>query len=182
MKFANYNDPTHREFCKKFINNPYDFEESKHIRTLKNGLQQAIKSSSISDYTLGDLFVFGAFPTNYKTSVFHLHGRIDDPENMVITLKDYNNLYLKSSEKRKTFEEARQAVFTGSDILFIGMGMKENDIMMPLREFSNRYRESGFENGKIYALLYSSIGKEYKKDNNAKAQNFIDTMVFILYS
>lgn len=167
--FANRKDSSHKEFC-EFIAGPISNKPVVRERELKNGLQQAIRTSTISEDNLGDLFTFGAFPSNFQSSVFHLHGRVDDPENMIITQLDYERLYLKSTLQRRSFEEARHAVFNGSDIIFIGCGMNEADVLAPLRDFTAQHRQLDEVPGRVYALLLSNTSKSYRSENIGFAQ------------
>ena len=167
---ANKDDESHKEFC-EFLNFPVNRSAPLQERELRNGLQQAIRTSSIGKDNLGDLFTFGAFSTAFRTSVFHLHGRVDDPKNMIITQLDYERLYLQSSNQRRSFEEARHAVFNGGDILFVGSGMKETDVMAPLKDFTASHRKLDDAPGRVYALILSSIDRDnWKAENTGQAQ------------
>lgn len=168
--YANHNDEKHQPFL-NFLQKPVDDKtpiKSKH--DLDNGLQQAVRSATIGESNLGDLFTFGAFPANFDSLVFHLHGRVDDPENMVITQLDYERLYLNSTNLQRSFEEARHAVFNGSDILFVGTGLNESDVIAPLRDFTARHRQMDDVTGQVYALLPSSTSKRYRGENIGLAQ------------
>ncbi|PID45179.1 MAG: hypothetical protein CSB47_09945 [Proteobacteria bacterium] len=164
-RYANHQDTGHREFL-DFLQQPVNknsVKQSKH--DLSNGLKRAVRSSTIGEGNLGDLFTFGAFPGNFDALVFHLHGRVDDPDNMVITQLDYERLYLSSTNLRRSFEEARHAVFNGSDILFVGTGFNESDVIAPLRDFTARHRQMDDVSGCVYALLLSSTSKRFKGEN-----------------
>ncbi|MEZ5537955.1 MAG: SIR2 family protein [Thiolinea sp.] len=169
VHYANKNDKSHKEFI-NFIENPNetpknsDYLNFKRI-DLKNGMQQSIRTSTINGKNLGELYSFGVFSRNFQSNVFHLHGRIDDPENMILTLKDYQRLYLKTGEQRKTFEEARYAIFSGSDIIFIGLGLSESDIMIPIREFSIQNSDISISRGTMYALIFSSTEENHEAEN-----------------
>ena len=167
---ANEDDESHKEFC-EFLNSPVNMDIPLQERELRNGLQQAIRTSSIGKDNLGDLFTFGAFSSAFQASVFHLHGRVDDPKNMIITQLDYERLYLQSSNQRRSFEEARHAVFNGGDILFVGSGMKEADIMAPLKDFTASHRKLDDAPGRVYALILSSIDRDsWEAENTGQAQ------------
>ena len=166
---ANSLDNSHKNFC-EFLKNPVTHRPIAQERELKNGLQRALRTSSISQNNLGDLFNFGAFSNAFDTSVFHLHGRVDDPENMIITQLDYERLYLQSSNQRRSFEEARHTVFNGADILFIGSGMRETDILAPLRDFTANHRKLDDAPSRLYALIVSSTHKDnWRAENTGQA-------------
>ena len=128
-----------------------DFERGRAV-TLEGASGRVIRSTTSRKETLADLFSFGAFPTNYDASVHHLHGRIDDPENMIVTPGDYQRIYYGASDQKKTFDEARHAVFTGSDIFVLGMGTKEHDVLEPLRDFLELESERSDAHGKVYYI------------------------------
>lgn len=122
----------YKEF-EEFLSNPINSTKGITLgrgeaTTIESGSGRKIRSTSSRSDSLADLFAFGAFPTNYDTDVHHLHGRIDDPKNLVITPKDYQKVYYGNSDQKRSFEEARHAVFTGSDVLLYGMGT-EPDVL-----------------------------------------------------
>ncbi|WP_299377786.1 SIR2 family protein [uncultured Tateyamaria sp.] len=122
---------------------------------------RVVRSSSSRRETLADLFSFGAFPTNYDASVHHLHGRIDDPKNMIVTPKDYQRIYYGASDQKKSFDEARHAVFTGSDILVLGMGTSEHDVLKPLRDFLELEADRRDAYGNVYYITATEFsGKQ----------------------
>ncbi len=148
--------------------------------TLESPSGRVIRSSSSRKETLADLFSFGAFPTNYDASVHHLHGRIDDPENMIITPKDYQRIYYGASDQKKSFDEARHAVFTGSDVLVLGMGTSEQDVLKPLRDFLELETDRRDSYGNVYYITAAefsgkdpSLSKAFanaQRDAKAKTQ------------
>lgn len=153
---------THNEFeafvqqRKKFFK-PGEVDKRGRAVTLESPSGRVIRSSSSRKETLADLFSFGAFPTNYDATVHHLHGRVDDPNNMIITPKDYQSIYYGESEQKKSFDEARHAVFTGSDLLVVGMGAKENDVLKPLRDFLELEADRRDAHGKVYYLTQTEF-------------------------
>lgn len=77
-------------------------------------------------------------------AVFHLHGRATKNDSLVVTERDYMNLYLRQDEFRETTNEAISLAFGSKPILFLGLGMGEADLLRPLRQFiSNRDRIMG---------------------------------------
>ncbi len=135
--------------------------------SLRSPSGRVIRSTSSRSDTLADLFSFGAFPTNYDATVHHLHGRLDDPENMIVTPKDYQRIYYGASDQKKSFDEARHAVFTGSDILVLGLGSTENDVLKPLRDFLELEEDRRDAHGKVYYVTSAEISG--KEDSFAKA-------------
>ncbi|MGX9354163.1 SIR2 family protein [Roseobacteraceae bacterium S113] len=146
------------EFFRDFVNQvnfkneegaEYDQGPGRAV-SLKSPSGRIIRSTSSRADTLADLFSFGAFPTNFDAAVHHLHGRIDDPDNMIVTAKDKQRVYYGNSEQKKSFDEARHAVFTGSDIFVLGLGTSEHDVLKPLRDFMELETDRRDAYGKVY--------------------------------
>jgi len=157
------------QFFLEFINQDDNFDNSEASKyesgkgravTLSSASGRVLRSTSSRAETLADLFAFGAFPTNYDASVHHLHGRVDDSKNMIVTPSDYQHIYYGRSDQKKSFDEARHAVFTGSDLLVIGMGDKEADVLKPLRDFLELETDRKDAYGKVYYLTKSNLGGE----------------------
>lgn len=78
-------------------------------------------------------------------AVFHLHGRATRDEPLVITERNYMNLYLWEDEYRDTVNEGITMAFSSAPLIFLGLGMREADLLRPLRQFmSNRDRTIGY--------------------------------------
>lgn len=137
----------------------YDQEAGRSV-SLASPSGRIIRSTSSREETLADLFSFGAFPTNFDATVHHLHGRVDDPKNMIMTPKDYQRVYYSKSDQKKSFDEARHAVFTGSDIFVIGVGDTEYDVLEPLRDFLELEADRRDTYGKVYYVTSSSVTGE----------------------
>lgn len=91
-------------------------------------------------------------------SVYHLHGRATKKESLVITERDYMELYLTQDKHRSTVDEGIYMAFSSSTLLFLGLGMGETDLLRPLRQFiSNRDRAVGYTS---IALLPADRGIE----------------------
>lgn len=154
------------DFFRSFLNNlehkdneliqEYDRGPGRAVY-LKSASGRVLRSTSSRKETLADLFAFGAFPTNYETSVHHLHGRVDDATNMIVTSHDYQTIYYGQNEQKKSFDEARHAVFTGSDVLVLGMGHSETDVLKPLRDFLELESNRREAHGMVYYLTSSKL-------------------------
>ena len=90
-----------------------------------------------------DLLTFSLNHAEADAGVFHLHGRATTSSKLVITERDYMNLYLRDDAYRDTSDEAIRVAFSASPVLFVGLGMKEADVLRPLRQFmSDRSRDN----------------------------------------
>ncbi len=81
------------------------------------------------------LFEFAIGSPDSAWHIMHLHGRISDPETLVLSYSDYNRQYRQSSITKLPFEHAMRVLFAGNPILFVGMGMREEEILAALRQF-----------------------------------------------
>ncbi len=86
------------------------------------------------DHT-ADLLSFTLNLEGNDGSVFHLHGLATADSDIVLTERDYMNLYLKSDDRRDMVNEAIDLAFSANPVLFLGIGMTEDDVMRPLRQF-----------------------------------------------
>lgn len=69
------------------------------------------------------------------THIFHLHGRADQPEQMILSYRDYDRLYRRRGLGKVPFEHALRILFAGNPILFVGLGMDEPELNKTLEEF-----------------------------------------------
>ena len=66
--------------------------------------------------------------------VFHCHGRFDDPGSIVATELDYQRWYLaEEGEAASGFLQTFDLLFNSNPILFVGFGVRDEDLMRPLR-------------------------------------------------
>lgn len=118
-----------------------------------DGTSRSVLSVSMSGDNISDLVNFALHPRQFVGQVVHLHGRFDKPEDMVLTDEDYRQTYMRSDENALCFEEALSALHTGNDILFVGSGMREADILRPLRQFISQDKSPDFAQRHVFAML-----------------------------
>lgn len=73
-------------------------------------------------------------PENDK-HIFHLHGRADQPKELILSYRDYDRLYRRRSPAKLPFEHALRILFAGNPVLFVGLGMSEPELNKTLSEF-----------------------------------------------
>lgn len=137
-----------------------DFERARDVPRrveYSDGTSRSVLSVSMSGENIADLVNFSVQPRQFMGQVVHLHGRYDKPQDMVLTDEDYRRTYLKSDEQAQTFEEALSALLTGNDILFVGSGMREADILRPLRQFISQDKTPDFAKRFVFALLENKV-------------------------
>ena len=100
-----------------------------------DGIGTALWDTCFDPTRASDLVTFATDTAGSAASVFHLHGRatLDDP--LVITERNYMEMYIKTDERREMINEGITMAFSASHILFIGLGMEEADVLRPLRQF-----------------------------------------------
>ncbi|RVT85904.1 hypothetical protein DXV76_09210 [Rhodobacteraceae bacterium CCMM004] len=92
-----------------------------------------------------ELVAFSLDQHRSDAGVFHLHGRASSDDKLIITERDYMNLYLWEDEHRDTVDEGITMAFSSAPLVFFGLGMSEADLLRPLRQFmSNRDRIIGY--------------------------------------
>ncbi|MDA4844746.1 SIR2 family protein [Hoeflea poritis] len=103
-----------------------------------------LKDDAFEPRQASELVAFSVDQDNADAAVFHLHGRATRDSNLVITERNYMDLYLRNDKNRDTVNESIRVAFSANPLLFIGLGMNEADLMRPFREFmSNRDRQLG---------------------------------------
>lgn len=81
------------------------------------------------------LALFAAAAPGYEARVFHCHGTVDDPRTMIVTERDYQRAYLSPAPASRAYRDAMQLLFSASPVIFLGLGLEEQDLLRPLREW-----------------------------------------------
>jgi tetratricopeptide (TPR) repeat protein len=72
-----------------------------------------------------------------KHMVFHCHGRFDEPQSIVATEGDYKKWYLGRDDVASTsFQQSVELLLGSNPLLFIGYGLRDEDLLRPLRQLS----------------------------------------------
>lgn len=121
------------------------------------------------------LLQFAVASPDFERGVFHIHGKVPlpsgkkshqgknssnqdhdpnkEPPLLVVTEGDYQRTYLQNLDSNyQTYREALKIVFEGNPILFLGLGMKEIDLLRPLRQFVSERARSAYERP-LFALF-----------------------------
>lgn len=110
-----------------------------------DGIGRVLFDQAFEREKASDMVRFSMGQGNESAAVFHLHGRATEGERLVITERDYMNLYLLEDQHRETVHEGITMAFSSAPLLFLGLGMSETDLLRPLRQFmSNEDRTSGY--------------------------------------
>ena len=114
---------------------------------------------------LADMLSFSLDLSGDEASVFHLHGPATRNAEMVLTERDYMDLYLRTDEYRETVDEAIDLAISSNPIMFVGLGMSEDDVLRPLRQFVSN-QERHWDRTTI-ALLGSTKGPEVERTQSS---------------
>lgn len=132
---------------RRFLTFNYDFEierllEDREYRRARdsNRLRSDGMGGRVSDHSFDreradDLFGFALDVDDVDASVYHLHGRATRHERLVVTERDYQELYIRNDNHRETVDEAIRTAFAADPIMLVGLGMTEADVLHTLRQF-----------------------------------------------
>ncbi|MEE2566754.1 SIR2 family protein [Hyphobacterium marinum] len=116
------------------------------------------RSSVLQPGTAAELIEFAAGNSELYADIFHLHGRADAPQHMVLGDTDYNATYMNTDASRRVLDEALNVVFEGNSVLFVGSGLSEADLLRPLRQFvTKRGRDTARP---VFALMPAMKNKQ----------------------
>lgn len=134
----------HTGFSRHSLSKPNNaaIDATRSLVEVRNSLGDIAKSFTFNSKEPSSLFEFGAGTSGINWEIFHLHGGARDPSSLVVTEGDYQRTYLGNVQTRQVFDEALDLLFSGNPILFVGWGMREADILRPLREFVSNYKSS----------------------------------------
>ncbi|MCI4665902.1 MAG: SIR2 family protein [Neomegalonema sp.] len=118
-----------------------------------NGASDSLSSLHLEMNEPSDLFSFALQGKRKGSTIAHLHGRLDAVESIVISRKDYTKFYLKDAEARRSFDEAMRTLFGGNSVLFIGVGMTEDEILRPLEQFLTDAHQDQQSGRHAFALM-----------------------------
>jgi len=82
-----------------------------------------------------ELIEFAVRTPEIHTDILHLHGRCRKGDPVVVTEDDYQKYYHRQDGPRQTVQDSLDVIFGGNPIIFIGVGLNEEDVMRPLRRF-----------------------------------------------
>lgn len=139
----------------RFITTNYDLDLERLLCDLgfKSGIRQAgttveppgtvtrtalgaeARDAIFSPERATEMIDFSLHGPDHAIDVVHLHGRVTQPDSMLITDDDYLRQYLQRGAQSDLAEHAISLAFTSNPMVFIGSGVSEDDILRPLRQF-----------------------------------------------
>lgn len=152
-RFATFNYDLEIEAMLEDLDYPYNEltgVDGEAVHDTQSRLGSSARSISLSPLNTSELIALAAMPSSDDAMIVHMHGSVAKPEDMVVTHREYNALYIDDYPGHKSFDDARKLMFGGNAILYVGVGLSEEDLMRPLR-----YLASALPDRPIYALIPS---------------------------
>lgn len=100
-----------------------------------DGVGGVLRDASFQRDRAADLFSFSFDDARSDAEVYHLHGHATEDSPLVVTERDYMDLYLRNDRYRDVVNEAIESAFSSNPLLLVGLGLKEADVLRPLRQF-----------------------------------------------
>jgi hypothetical protein len=145
------------------------------VRLSQSRSGSSARSISLSIDNASELIGVAVGSRSEDAVIVHLHGAASNPEDMVVTPSDYNALYIHDYPEHDSFEDARMLMFGGNAILYVGVGLSEEDLMRPLR-----YLASALPDRPIYALVPSLHSKARNRAfvHSVKASYGVNAIIY----
>ena len=96
-------------------------------------------------------------------NIIHLHGSINNPDDMIVSNEDYINRYGNESPIKDLIRPFLKMIFCDYVILFIGYGLEEFEILQYLFNEDSKENESDINNKRY--LLLDCFADDYMKIN-----------------
>ena len=110
-----------------------------------------IHSISVDSENVEALALFAVGAPGYDIGVFHCHGSIENYKSMIVTEKDYQNIYLREAQGSQSYQEFLDIALSSNAVIFFGVGMNETDLLRPLRRHVSNYANA--RHRPLFALM-----------------------------
>ena len=94
-----------------------------------------VTSDIVTKEDSAQLIEFALSSPDLQSRILHMHGRVDHPESLLVTRRDYRDRYWQSGFAKLPFEYGMRLIFAGNPIFFVGIGGTEADVMRVLEQF-----------------------------------------------
>jgi len=110
-----------------------------------------------------------------QNMVWHLHGKIDNPEHMVLTPESYHRLYQEEAESHYTAALQKLKELVGGKILlFIGCSMSDVELITEINKQSDLFANN---TGPHYVLVHESHKESIEQKINSD-KNLFEVITF----
>lgn len=124
-----------------------------HAASARSRLGERALSVDLCPENIAELLLFAANFSSARVQVLHLHGSVRDPATMIVTDRDYNRRYYAGGGWPSVLTDGQELLFRGNGIVFVGVGMNEDELLRPLRILA---QAPGRESRPAFALLPTS--------------------------
>jgi hypothetical protein len=111
----------------------WDLSSGRIRRVMPNG--HAVESDILNRERIDRMLEFAIGADDVDYHILHLHGRACSAESMILSYRDYDQLYRRQGLSKLPFEFAQRILMGGNPVLFVGMGMSEAEINQALQDF-----------------------------------------------
>ena len=113
----------------------------------------------------------GYVPTAQRPLVYHVFGRLDVPESLVITEDDFDDFVVGVTENRALIPPPVQRALADSALMLLGFGLEERDVRVLLRTLISQ--EGAHKLGK-YTHVAAQLDRQGGVTSPARAQRYLE--------
>ena len=113
----------------------------------------------------------GYVPTAQRPLVYHVFGRLDVPESLVITEDDFDDFVVGVTENRALIPPPVQRALADSALMLLGFGLEERDVRVLLRTLISQ--EGAHKLGK-YTHVAAQLDRQGGVTAPARAQRYLE--------
>lgn len=110
-----------------------EISDDDHALTCQHRNGRVVRSDVNDGLHVAPLFDFALGGVDNSVHIYHLHGRVDQPETIIAADGEYNRLYRSEGFARTAFDHAYDTLIVGNPILFVGSGLTEAELNRVLR-------------------------------------------------
>lgn len=110
-----------------------EISDDDHALTCQHRNGRVVRSDVNDGLHVAPLFDFALGGVDNSIHIYHLHGRVDQPETIIAADGEYNRLYRSEGFARTAFDHAYDTLIVGNPILFVGSGLTEAELNRVLR-------------------------------------------------
>ncbi|HWU52277.1 MAG TPA: SIR2 family protein [Tahibacter sp.] len=126
-------------------------------KSARSRLGERAETIDLCPKNTAELLLFAANFSPAHVQVLHLHGSVREPATMIVTDRDYNQRYFAQGAWPSVLGDGQELLFRGNAILFVGVGMNEDELLRPLRILAQAPSRDGRP---VFTLLGSSSRAE----------------------
>ena len=183
-------DPPYKDFHRILVSLPFRGILTTNYDTVLEAALGAVEQPTaydnsliINEDTAGqvDKFLSGISDRSIPRRIAHLHGRYDQPKNIILSSKDYQRAYEPSNSESTLHQKLLWSVLSTRHLVFIGFSMTDPYFNKMLETVSKDLWRSN--KSTHYAIMGISPEKtEYLKAKELKRDYGIDTVFYEVFN